>query len=188
MAAISLADDPCATARQGIKALRASDAGQIVMMTRDRRTVALRIAPQLGIKPDDVDAALLPQDKVALVDQFDKHGSGACVGDEVNDAAALARADVVIAMGAARSEAALQAADVARMAAAPSGPSAPSGTSHVAYPLAVPGFAIGAMVVLVTSGMFFHLSLPPAVLGDEGGRLLVVLNGLRLQVDAIATA
>ena len=44
------------------------------------------------------------------------------------------------------------------------------------------------MVVLVTSGMFFHLSLPPAVLGDEGSRLLVVLNGLRLQVDAIATA
>lgn len=130
MAAISLADDPCATARQGIKALRASDAGQIVMMTRDRRTVALRIAPQLGIKPDDVDAALLPQDKVAWVDQLDKHGSAACVGDKVNDAAALARADVGIAMGAAGSEAALQAADVARMAAALSGPSAPSGTSH----------------------------------------------------------
>jgi P-type E1-E2 ATPase len=113
LGAISVADQPRATARQGIAALRAAGVRQIVMMTGDRRAVALRIADQLGISPQEVHADLLPQDKVVLVDQLAQKGAVAFVGDGVNDAAALARADVGIAMGAAGSEVALQAADVA---------------------------------------------------------------------------
>jgi P-type E1-E2 ATPase len=101
LGAISVADQPRATARSGIEALRAAGVTHIVMMTGDRRAVALRIADQLGIHPDEVHADLLPQDKVALVDQLAKRGPVAFVGDGVNDAAALARADVGIAMGAA---------------------------------------------------------------------------------------
>ena len=190
LGAISVADQPRATARQGIAALRASGVTQIVMMTGDRRAVALRIADQLGIKPEEVHADLLPQDKVALVDQLEKRGSVAFVGDGVNDAAALARADVGIAMGAAGSEVALQAADVAllsedmaRLAAAHR---LARRTLRIIRQNLI--FAIGAMLVLVTSGLFFHLPLPLAVLGHEGGTLLVVLNGLRLLGDPIRTA
>ena len=190
LGAISVADQPRATARQGIAALRASGVTQIVMMTGDRRAVALRIADQLGIKPEEVHADLLPQDKVALVDQLEKRGSVAFVGDGVNDAAALARADVGIAMGAAGSEVALQAADVAllsedmaRLAAAHR---LARRTLRIIRQNLI--FAIGAMLVLVTSGLFFHLPLPLAVLGHEGGTLLVVLNGLRLLGDPFRTA
>lgn len=187
LGAISVADQPRATARQGIAALRASGVRQIVMMTGDRRAVALRIADQLGLSPQEVHADLLPQDKVALVDQLAQKGAVAFVGDGVNDAAALARADVGIAMGAAGSEVALQAADVAllsedmaRLAAAHR---LARRTLRIIRQNLV--FAIGAMLVLVTSGLFFHLPLPLAVLGHEGGTLLVVLNGLRLLADPI---
>jgi len=190
LGAISVADQPRATARSGIEALRAAGVTQIVMMTGDRRAVALRIADQLGIHPDEVHADLLPQDKVALVDQLAKRGPVAFVGDGVNDAAALARADVGIAMGAAGSEVALQAADVpllsedmARLAAAHR--LARRTLRIIRQNLT---FAIGAMLVLVTSGLFFHLPLPLAVVGHEGGTLLVVLNGLRLLGDPIRKA
>ena len=187
LGAVSVADQPRATAKSGIEALRASGVSQIVMMTGDRRAVALRIAGQLGITADEVHADLLPQDKVALVDRLAQKGAVAFVGDGVNDAAALARADVGIAMGAAGSEVALQAADVAllsedmaRLAAAHR---LARRTLRIIRQNLV--FAIGAMLVLVTSGLFFHLPLPLAVLGHEGGTLLVVLNGLRLLVDPI---
>ena len=189
LGAVSVADQPRATAKSGIEALRATGVSQIVMMTGDRRAVALRIAGQLGITPDEVHADLLPQGKVALVDQLTQKGAVAFVGDGVNDAAALARADVGIAMGAAGSEVALQAADVAllsedmaRLAAAHL---LARRTMRIIRQNLV--FAIGAMLVLVTSGLFFHLPLPLAVLGHEGGTLLVVLTGLRLLVDPIRT-
>jgi P-type E1-E2 ATPase len=190
LGAISVADQPRATARSGIEALRAAGVTHIVMMTGDRRAVALRIADQLGIHPDEVHADLLPQDKVALVDQLAKRGPVAFVGDGVNDAAALARADVGIAMGAAGSEVALQAADVALLSEDMARLAAAHRLARRTLRIIRQNltFAIGAMLVLVTSGLFFHLPLPLAVVGHEGGTLLVVLNGLRLLGDPIRKA
>ncbi len=185
--AVSVADTARPSSAQGIAALRAAGVSRIVMMTGDRSPVAQRIAQELGVT--DVHADLLPGDKVTLVDRLAKDGAVAFVGDGVNDAAALARADVGIAMGAAGSEVALQAADVALLAE-------DMGRLAAAYRLSRRTariirqnliFAIGAMVVLVTGGLFFELPLPLAVIGHEGGTLLVVLNGLRLLWDPIRT-
>ena len=105
----------------------------------------------------------------------------------MNDAAALARADVGIAMGAAGSDVALQAADVAllsedmeRLADAQRLTRRTSAIIRQNL-----SFAIGAMVILVVGGLFFDLPLPLVVIGHEGGTVLVVLNGLRLLSDPI---
>lgn len=153
--------------------------------------MALRIGGQLGLAPDEIHAEMLPQDKVRHVGELAGGGTVAFVGDGVNDAAALARADVGIAMGAAGSEVALQAADVALLSEdmkklADAQHLARRTAAIIRQNLVV---AIGAMLVLVTGGLFFDLPLPLplplAVVGHEGGTVLVVLNGLRLLSDPI---
>ncbi len=185
--ALTVADRPRATSAAGLAALRAAGVGTIAMMTGDRRPVGLRIAAELGLEAQDVHADLLPEDKVRLVGELARNGKVAFVGDGVNDAAALARADVGIAMGAAGSDVALQAADVAllsedmaRLAAAHR--LARRTRRIIRQNLA---FAIGMMLLLVVSSLFFALPLPLAVVGHEGGTVLVVLNGLRLLADPI---
>lgn len=187
LGAVAVADQTRASSQAGILALRKSGIGQIAMMTGDRRPVALRIGTALGLRDDEIHADLLPEDKVDLIAGLAAAGKVAYVGDGVNDAAALARADVGIAMGAAGSDVALQAADVAllsenmeRLAAAHL---LAKRTGRIIRQNLV--FAIGAMLVLVTGSLFFDLPLPLAVVGHEGGTVLVVLNGLRLLFDPI---
>jgi len=187
LGAITVADQVRETSRAGLEALQKAGISRILMMTGDRRPVALAIGTKLGFKPQDIHADLLPGDKVKLVDALAKEGRVAFVGDGVNDAAALARADVGIAMGAAGSEVALQAAEVAllsdnmeRLAAAHR---LARRTARIIRQNLF--FALGAMLILVIGGTFFNLPLPLAVIGHEGGTLLVVLNGLRLLFDPI---
>jgi Cd2+/Zn2+-exporting ATPase len=187
LGAIAVADQTRDTSRAGVEALRKSGIGHIAMMTGDRRAVALRIGRELGLREDEIHSDLLPEDKVALIATLGESGKVAYVGDGVNDAAALARADVGIAMGAAGSDVALQAADVAllsenmeRLAAAHR---LAQRTGRIIRQNLI--FAMGAMVVLVTGSLFFALPLPLAVVGHEGGTVLVVLNGLRLLFDPI---
>jgi P-type E1-E2 ATPase len=187
LGAVSVADEARASSAPALAALRDSGVRRIVMMTGDRRPVALRIGARLGLEPDEIHAEMLPQDKVREVGELAASGRVAFVGDGVNDAAALARADVGIAMGAAGSEVALQAADVAllsedmeRLADAHR---LSRRTSAVIRQNLT--FAIGAMVILVVGGLFFDLPLPLVVIGHEGGTVLVVLNGLRLLSDPI---
>jgi len=187
LGAVSVADKLRDTSAAALEALRGSGVKSVAMMTGDRREVALRIGEALGLGPDQIHAEMFPQDKVRLVAEMAEAGKIAFVGDGVNDAAALARADVGIAMGAAGSEVALQAADVAllsedmeRLAAAHR---LSRRTATIIRQNLV--FSIGAMLVLVTGAAFFELPLPLAVLGHEGGTVLVVLNGLRLLNDPI---
>ncbi|WP_444666245.1 heavy metal translocating P-type ATPase [Cereibacter changlensis] len=187
LGAVTVADLPRDSSKAGLVALRQAGVRRIEMLTGDRRAVAVRIGAELGIAPDEIHADLRPEDKVKLVAGFAAQGRVAFVGDGVNDAAALARADVGIAMGAAGSEVALQAADVAllsddmnRLAMAHR---LSRRTARVIRQNLI--FAMGAMLLLVTGGLFFNLPLPLAVVGHEGGTLLVVLNGLRLLADPI---
>lgn len=182
LGAVSVADQARASSAPALAALREGGVERIVMMTGDRRPVALRIGGELGLKPEEIHSDMLPEDKVRMAGELAAKGTVAFVGDGVNDAAALARADVGIAMGAAGSDVALQAADVALL-------SEDMGRLADAHRLARRTatiirqnmvFAIGAMAVLVTGGLFFELPLPVAVVGHEGGTVLVVLNGLRL--------
>ncbi|HHX89889.1 MAG TPA: cation-translocating P-type ATPase [Paracoccus sp.] len=187
LGAVTIADQTRATSAPALEALRAGGVGKIVMMTGDRLPVALRIGRELGLKPEEIHADMLPEDKLRMVGELAAGGKVAFVGDGVNDAAALARADVGIAMGAAGSDVALQAADVALLSEdmgrlAQAQRLARRTATIIRQNLA---FAMGAMVILVTGGLFFELPLPVAVIGHEGGTVLVVLNGLRLLRDPI---
>ncbi len=187
LGAVTVADAIRDTSRDALVSLREAGIARITMMTGDRRPVALRVGKELGLSAEDIEADLLPHDKVRLVEAMTRAGKVAFVGDGVNDAAALARADVGIAMGAAGSEVAVQAADVAllsedmaRLAAAHR---LARRTARIIRQNLT--FAIGAMLVLMSGALFFDLPLPLAVVGHEGGTVLVVLNGLRLLFDPI---
>jgi len=182
LGAVSVADQVRATSGPALTALRRNGITKIVMMTGDRRPVALRIGAELGLSSDNIHSEMLPEDKVRMVGELASRGKVAFVGDGVNDAAALARADVGIAMGAAGSDVALQAADIALLSEdmqqlADAYRLARRTTAIIRQNLI---FAIGAMIVLVIGGLFFALPLPLTVIGHEGGTVLVVLNGLRL--------
>ena len=186
LGAVAVADMPRTTSAAGLVALRKAGA-TLAMMTGDRAAVARRVGGALGLRDDEIHADLLPGDKVRLIGGMAAHGKVAFVGDGVNDAAALARADVGIAMGAAGSEVALQAAGVALMSddmtrLAEAHRLARRTAAIIRQNLA---FALGAMALLVTGALFWDLPLPLAVIGHEGGTVLVVLNGLRLLADPI---
>ncbi|MFN4201509.1 MAG: heavy metal translocating P-type ATPase [Tabrizicola sp.] len=187
LGAVTVADEPRETSAEALAALKAGGGTAILMMTGDRAPVAARIGARLGLAEDEIHAGLLPGDKVRLVDTAAKRGKVAFIGDGVNDAAALARADVGVAMGVAGSEVALQAADVALMADDLRKLAAARRLSRRTARVIRQNLtlALGAMAVLVTGSLFFELPLPLAVLGHEGGTLLVVLNGLRLLADPI---
>jgi heavy metal translocating P-type ATPase len=187
LGAVAVADEARASAAQALSALREGGVKRIVMMTGDRRPVALRIGAELSLSPDEIEADMLPEAKVRAVAALADQGRVAFVGDGVNDAAALARADVGIAMGAAGSDVALQAADVALLSEdlvrlAEARRLSRRTAAVIRQNLT---FSIGAMILLVTGGLFFDLPLPLAVIGHEGGTVLVVLNGLRLLSDPI---
>lgn len=163
---------------------RLADAGvkRFAMLTGDHATVAAGVARTLGLAADSVRSDLLPDEKVAAVVELAKGGKVAFVGDGVNDAAALASADVGVAMGVAGSDAALEAADVALLsddlARLPEAFAlAKRANMVIRQNLA---FALGIMVLMVVVTVFFHLPLPLGVIGHEGGTILVVTNGLRL--------
>lgn len=179
---VAIADTVRPSALRALTALRSAGVRRIVMLTGDNRTVASAVADELGIPADDVHAGLLPHHKVEHVERLREHGGVAVVGDGVNDAAAMATATVGIAMGVAGTDVALEAADVALLSddleRLPTVLRLAKATNRVVRQNLT--FALGIMVVMVIITLLGDLPLPLAVLGHEGGTILVVLNGLRL--------
>jgi Cd2+/Zn2+-exporting ATPase len=151
------------------------------MLTGDNERTAQQIAAQAGV--DEVRARLLPQDKVKAVEELQaEYGRLAMVGDGVNDAPAMARATIGIAMGAAGTDAALETADIALMA---------DDLSRLPFTIGLSRRALrtietNIILSLVVKGLFLLMALAGmatlwmAVFADMGMSLLVTLNGLRM--------
>lgn len=184
---IGVADTLREDAKANVQSLRDQGVQHIAMLTGDNQDVAEAIANELGL--DQVYSELLPEEKVDVLMRLQAKGSTVMVGDGINDAPALAIADVGVAMGASGTDAALETADVVLM-----------GDRLSRLPFAIRlgkqaqrtvkqnvAFSIGVMLVLMAVTVLlplirpgFQLPLPLGVIGHEGSTLLVVANGLRL--------
>jgi Cd2+/Zn2+-exporting ATPase len=184
---IAAADQVRPTASETVAALKRAGVRSVVLLSGDSPHTVEAIAQRAQV--DEHYGALLPEDKVRVVGELEKkHGAVAMVGDGVNDAPALARATVGIAMGGIGSDAAMESADVVLMADDLAAlPYALRLCQH-ARSVVIQNVAVasGVMMVLVALVFFGHLTpfgplkLPVAVSGHEGSTVVVILNGLRL--------
>ena len=180
---IVIADVVKEDAATAIADLHAAGVRRCVMLTGDRQDVAEAVASRLGI--DEVRAQLLPQDKVEAVEHLlesEKDGARlAFVGDGINDAPVLMRADVGIAMGAMGSDAAIEAADVVLMDDKPSkiaqAMRVARKTMRIVWENIV--FALGVKLLILVLAAFGIANMWLAVFGDVGVAMIAILNAMR---------
>lgn len=163
--------------------LKARGIGKTVMLTGDRESIAMKVADKIGI--DTVYSELLPGDKVAKVEELlnskgDKK-SLAFVGDGINDAPVLTRADVGIAMGGLGSDAAIEAADVVIMDDKPSKIAKAIGISKKTIGIVKQNivFALGVKLLFLALGAIGFVNLWEAVFADVGVAFIAILNSMR---------
>jgi Cd2+/Zn2+-exporting ATPase len=179
LGAIAIADELRPEAAETIRRLKGLGI-RTAMLSGDRQAVAERVATEIGI--DDPLGELLPDQKVDQLKVLAAHGRIGMVGDGVNDAPALAVADVGIAMGGRGTDQALETADVVLMA---------DRLLDVPYAIELARrmrrvvrqnlvFASAVILTLATLTLFDKVPLPLGVLGHEGSTILVTINGLRL--------
>ena len=178
---IGVADETRESARVVVEMLREHGMQHVVLLTGDHESSAKALAASVGIT--EYRASLLPEDKVTAVEELrSRHGALAMVGDGVNDAPALATADVGIAMGAAGTDAALETADVALMA-----------DELAKIPFAIRlsraatrnirmniGFSLSLKAAFLVMAVAGAATLWMAVVADMGASLIVIANALRL--------
>lgn len=178
---IGLADEVRPESKAMVARLRTAGIEHVVMLTGDNRGTAENIASQTGV--DEIAAELLPEDKVSAIERLlAKYGTVGMVGDGVNDAPALGRASLGIAMGAAGSDSAIETADVALMSDDLS--RLPWLIEHSRRTLAIVrqniAFSLLVKATFVGLTVLGQASLWAAIAADMGASLLVVANGLRL--------
>ena len=170
-------------AREAIDSLRKSGVDRTVMLTGDARKVAEQVAEALGI--DEVYSELLPSDKVTKVEELLKENTGksrlAFVGDGINDAPVLTRADIGIAMGAMGSDAAIEAADIVLMDDDPLKISKAIRISRKCMGIVSQNivFALGIKFLCLILGAFGEVNMYMAIFADVGVMILAVLNAIR---------
>lgn len=176
---LGLMDTPRPEARGTIERLRTLGIAQMIMISGDNQSVADAVARMVGL--DRARGDLMPEDKVAFIKELSQSGPVAMVGDGVNDAPAMASADVGIAMGAAGSDTAFETAQVALMA---------DSLNKLPFAIALGRktsriirqnlwMSLGMVAILLPSTLL-GLGIGPAVALHEGSTLLVVFNALRL--------
>jgi Cd2+/Zn2+-exporting ATPase len=176
-----IADQPRAGAREALEALRQTGIRELVMITGDDARTAMAVAGLVGV--DQVHAKLLPEEKSEVLGELRaEYGAVAMVGDGVNDAPALASADVGIALGAAGTDVALETADVVVMGDDLAGIPYARSLSLRARKIVIQNllFSSGVILTLVVLALLGEVSLPAGVVGHEGSTIVVIFNGLRL--------
>lgn len=176
---IGLLDTPREAARETLAKLRTMGIDRMVMISGDHTKAAEAVAREVGL--DEAFGDLMPEDKVDTIERLSRDAKVAMVGDGVNDAPAMAKATVGIAMGAAGSDVALETADVALMG---------DDLRHLPFAVGLSRksraiirqnvfVSLGVVAILVPATIF-GLGIGPAVIMHEGSTLLVVFNALRL--------
>ncbi len=178
---IVIADVVKEDAADAIRDLHAAGVERCIMLTGDREEVARAVANQLGL--DEYHAQLLPGDKVERVEQIMEtvRGNLAFVGDGINDAPVLTRADVGIAMGAMGSDAAIEAADIVLMDDKPSKIALAIRVARKTMGIVRQNivFAIGVKVLILVLAAFGFANMWLAVFGDVGVAVIAILNAMR---------
>ncbi|MGF1991173.1 MAG: heavy metal translocating P-type ATPase [Nostoc sp. ZfuVER08] len=181
---IVIADELKEDAREAIQTLKKMGVEKTVMLTGDNHAIASRIAQEIGI--DIYEAELLPEEKVNAIEKLlsttEKHAKVAFVGDGINDAPVIARADIGMAMGGLGSDAAIETADIVIITDAP---------SKVAQAIQIArktrkivwqniGFALAIKGVFIGLGIFGIATMWEAVFADVGVALLAIFNATRV--------
>lgn len=180
---IVIDDEIKETSKEAITSLKSSGVKKCVMLSGDRYKVGEHVASVLGL--DEVHMQLLPADKVEkveeLLQQESEHGKLAFVGDGINDAPVLARADIGVAMGGIGSDAAIEAADVVLMKDDPSALSTAiriaGKTMQILWQNIV--FSLGIKVVILILTAFGMANMWMGVFADVGVTLIAILNSMR---------
>lgn len=177
---ILICDEIKSDAPQAIAQLKRLGIRKTVMLTGDDETIARDTAQRLGL--DEYHARLLPHQKVEKLEQFMGSGKLAYVGDGINDAPVLARADVGIAMGALGSDAAIEAADVVLMTDEPGKLADAIGVARATRRIVVQNIliALGIKVLFLVLGAFGLIGMWLAVFADVGVALIAVANAMRI--------
>ncbi len=173
--------------KEAIALLKERAVGHLVMLTGDQEEIAKKIAEEIGIS--EYHARLLPADKVSYVEQMlakpEVYGKLAFVGDGINDAPVLARADLGIAMGALGSDAAIEAADIVLMDDNPKGIAKAIDIAHKTIGIVKQNivFAIAVKIIVLILAALGWAPMWLAIFADVGVAVLAILNALRaLQV------
>jgi Zn2+/Cd2+-exporting ATPase len=178
---VTLMDVARKDARETLAELKEKGIRKMIMLTGDNQKVAEAIAKEIGIT--DAWGNLMPEQKVEAIDKLrNSEKKVAMVGDGVNDAPAMAKSTVGIAMGAAGSDVALETADIALMADKLENLPFAIGLSRKAHSIIKQNLIIslGMVMILVPLTISGIAHIGPAVVGHEGSTLLVVFNALRL--------
>jgi Cd2+/Zn2+-exporting ATPase len=183
---LSLADTPREGAERLTRELRDVGVQSVTMLTGDTKVIAQKLAKELGI--ENVQAELMPEDKVEQIRQIradpahPRSGGLAVIGDGVNDAPALAVADVGLAMGGIGADAALETADVVLLHDDLNRIAWSFGLARRVKRIMIANllFAIGVIATLAVFTVLGKVPMPLGVIGHEGSTLLVVANSLRL--------
>ncbi|MBR0600062.1 heavy metal translocating P-type ATPase [Sinanaerobacter chloroacetimidivorans] len=178
---IAVSDQPKGNARKAISKLKELGIKKIVMLTGDNKVTGKAIGRRLGV--DEVRAELLPEDKISAIKALQQgHSTVAMVGDGVNDAPALAQADVGVSMGVAGTDVALETADIALMA---------DDLDQLVYMVKISrktvsvikqniAFSLALVAFLVITALFGWMPLTTGLIINEASALVIIANGVRL--------
>ena len=177
---VVVADQIKEDSKEAIAKLKANGIKKVVMLTGDKTEIAKEVGKTVGV--DEVHAELLPQDKVARLEALLGEGKVAFVGDGINDAPVLARADIGIAMGGVGSDAAIEAADVVLMTDELSSIGEVLGVARYTRKIVKQNiaFALGVKVIVMLLSLVGFTNMWLAIFADVGVSLIAVMNSIRV--------